>query len=509
MFIKKNATTFYIFITSIILITWLAYFVQTKILFSPDVGYLLLAADQMLAGGHYAKAFFETNPPMILYLYFPVCLLAKHAAITIFTALRLYIISLSLISAALNFFLLKKLMKEQDKILIYFLFYTLLLTMLFLPLFVFGQREHVLLIVMLPYLFSAALALEKKSIPQSLALLIGLLAGVGFAIKPFFLAVPFLIELYFIVKQRSLFAWVRTESIVILFVLVSYGVSLFMFQPEYIHIITPLLFHYYFPTTRDPWSALLTLPNVLFCLSMIISYCFIHQYDRYPTLGRVLFLALIGMAIAFLIPQTPWYYHVLPAFGLSILLLAHLAGQIISGFLSIFLASLAGIILLFLPFNNCYQLLNYIHQLKKQVPSTQINAYFSQHQIPQAHRSITCFGVKTLDCFPLVYLTNSHYGSRYPAFWWFVGLRTLEKNGQLVAQIQNKNYFINIIADDLTRDHTQLVLINEKAFKEIENKQFDIVHYLSENKKFREAWRHYHYVMTVYPYKIYQLKGIF
>ena len=504
MQVKQKKFVFYSFILSIILIAAFAYFLQTKIIFSPDVGYLLLAANQMLAGGHYAKTFFETNPPMILYLYFPVCLFTHSTAISIFTVFRLYIISLSLMSAGLSFFLLKKLLKKQEKVLFYFLFYTLLFITLFLPL-IFGQREHLLLILMLPYLFSAALALEKKTISRPLAFFIGLLAGLGFAIKPFFLTVPVLIEAYFILKQRNLLAWVRTESIVIFCVLVSYSISIVLFQPEYIHIINPLLFRYYFPGAQDPWHLFIALPNVLFCFSMIISYCFIKKYDRYPMLGNVLFLALIGMVIAFLIPRAPWYYHVLPAFGLGILLLVYMTSQAISGFLSFYLVSVIEIMILFLPLHNCYQFIDYIHQIENRVPSTQINTYFSQHKILPINRSISCFGIRTIDCFPLVYLTKSHYSSRYPAFWWFIGLRALEKKNQPVAR--DKNYFMTIIATDLTQNHTQLVLINEKEFKKIENNQFDIVHYLSENKNFREAWRHYQYLMTVHPYKIYYLKA--
>jgi len=504
MLVKQKKIVFYFFILSIILITAFAYFAQTKIIFSPDVGYLLLAANQMLAGGHYAKTFFETNPPMILYLYIPVCLFTKYTSISIFTVFRLYIISLSLMSAGLSFFLLKKLLKQHEKLLFYFLFYTILFITLFLPL-IFGQREHILLILMLPYLFSAALALEKKAIPSPLAFFIGFLAGLGFAIKPFFLTVPVLIELYFIFKQRNIFAWVRTESIVIFCVLVCYGISIVIFQPEYIHIINPLLFRYYFPAAQDPWQVFVALPNVLFCFAMIISYCFIKKYDRYPMLGNVLFLALVAMVIAFLIPRAPWYYHVLPAFGLGVLLLVHMTSQAISGFLSFCLVSAIEIIILFLPLHNCYQFIDSTHQLKKQVPDTQINTYFSQYKILPINRSISCFGVRTLDCFPLVYLTKSRYSSRYPAFWWFNGLRALEKKNQPVAR--DKNYFINIIATDLTQNHTQLILINEKEFKKIEKKQFDIVHYLSENKNFREAWRHYQYLMTVHPYKIYYLKA--
>src|SRR5207302_1351476 len=105
---KQETITFYISATLIVL---LAYFMQTRTYFSPDVGYLLHAANQVLAGGKYGPDIFEPNPPMILYLYIPVCLFAKWTAISLMTAMRLYIILLALVSLSLCFFFLKKLIK--------------------------------------------------------------------------------------------------------------------------------------------------------------------------------------------------------------------------------------------------------------------------------------------------------------------------------------------------------------------------------------------------------------
>src|SRR6185437_2828635 len=55
----------------------LAYIVQSLGALNSDVASLLYDTKLLLMGGTYVKDFFETNPPMVLYLYAPVILIEK------------------------------------------------------------------------------------------------------------------------------------------------------------------------------------------------------------------------------------------------------------------------------------------------------------------------------------------------------------------------------------------------------------------------------------------------
>ena len=77
----------------------------------------------------------------------------------------------------------------------------------------FGQREYLCVVLVMPYLaLSAARAQENHEVDTLGSLLVGLLAGIGFAIKPYFLAVPALIEGALVIRLgwRSIF---RPESV--------------------------------------------------------------------------------------------------------------------------------------------------------------------------------------------------------------------------------------------------------------------------------------------------------
>jgi hypothetical protein len=56
---------------------FIAYLLQAHMLLSSDVAALMDEGQRMWAGGKYVSDFFETNPPMAMYLYFPVLLFVK------------------------------------------------------------------------------------------------------------------------------------------------------------------------------------------------------------------------------------------------------------------------------------------------------------------------------------------------------------------------------------------------------------------------------------------------
>ena len=505
----KNNQFLLVFFTAYFLI--LAFYFQTQMLLSSDVACLLNEANQMLAGGKYGADFFETNPPMILYLYFPVCLFAKITSINIILLLRLYVFLLALISAGINLYLLKKIIKPDDKILLNILYYVMLIVMLFLPVNEFGQREHLLLILMLPYLFSAVLELQGKSISKSLAFVIGVMAGLGFALKPYFLVTVCLIELYFIFLNRKIFAWVRIESIVIASILILYLCSVFFFQPEYINVILPLVSHYYFGWMADTWINLLSNPAVTFCWLTIIFYYLVYKKDRYHILNTVLFLAMLGMMVAFIIPKTPWYYHVLPAMSLAMLLIANCVVQLYSEYLEknskkILLFICLSLFIFSLPiYLVSFRYYQYLNLALSTDTANKLKNFINAH--PGEH-SIYCFTtVGTQDCFPLNYMTDSSYGGRLPFFWWYRGLNIAESSPSSsinkIQVAQEKKLLIDNVAEDLNRYKAKWIIVNYYNFG------FGgtiLVDFIDHNEKFRDAWKQYRHVMTISQYWIYERK---
>lgn len=71
----------------IVLLLIFSVLIQSHIILNEDVLWLVTATQRLLAGGSYVNNFFETNPPLILYLYTPAVLLVKYIHVTIGVAI--------------------------------------------------------------------------------------------------------------------------------------------------------------------------------------------------------------------------------------------------------------------------------------------------------------------------------------------------------------------------------------------------------------------------------------
>jgi len=481
--------------------------IQKKLLLSSDVGYLLHAANQLLLGGKYGEAIFETNPPMILYLYIPALLLAKYSAFSIPFAFHLYIYFFCFFSSLLSFYLLKKILTQEDYILKSVLFSIIVFVVFLFPMSSFGQREHLIMILILPYVFNASLRVMDKNIHPGIAFLIGCMGGLGFAIKPYFLPTLCLIELYIIYKKKDVFACARVESLIVLSILSLYLISIFFFQSEYIKIVLPLLFKYYFPYIKVTWGEFFVFKTVPFVVAMILVYPFFLKYDHYPLLGQVLFLCLIGMFMAVLISGAPWFYHMIPAFSFALLLLCYCLGQM---FPSIFKKPYKLMDMVFLISASAFTFV-YPLWLFCQICKLLLTYYTSDFIVPikdyfvskQGDHSITCFALSTINCFPLIYHINGNYNGRFPLFWWLEEIKKLEQisSGIRLSQIEkDKNQFINDIASDLNRYQTRWIILDKSFRKDQEN----IIAYFSKNAIFKNAFSHYTYRTTIDDQEIYE-----
>lgn len=76
-----------------------------------------------------------------------------------------------------------------------------------------GQREQLVVLAMLPYLLASSAEWVGRAVPSRLALITGLVAGLGVALKPQFVLAPALVELAFLVKLRSPKALLRPSAV--------------------------------------------------------------------------------------------------------------------------------------------------------------------------------------------------------------------------------------------------------------------------------------------------------
>ncbi len=234
----------------------------------------------------------------------------------------------------------------------------LALIFFFLPASQFAQREHLLVMLVLPYWFLTAVQCHGKMINQLQSIIITLFAALGFALKPFFLVPWLLIEVYFfLVNSYRL----RIEFFIISGVLGCYMLSIVIWQPDYLQIILPLVSKYYFIGAHESWMVMFSRPAVIYCIAVLCAYSFVYRYYQHGVLAHLLALGLTGFIAAFLIPRSAWYYHVLPALSFACLLMTLLLAEMMKS--PVMLGS--SILVVFaLPFNIDYRIFAWAKQEK-------------------------------------------------------------------------------------------------------------------------------------------------
>lgn len=491
-----------------------AYLLQNHIYVSNDVSYLVYVTEQLLAGGTYAHDFFETNPPMILYLYLPICITAHFFHVNILTVTQYYVFILASISTIVAFYLLKKILRNEDRQLsLYSLSFAIACVLLLFPANQFGQREHLFMIFMLPYLFTSLLAFQDRKIKPLIAFFIGILAGFGFAMKPFFLIPLLFVETYYILTKKSIWFFFRSETIAICGILILYLASIFILQPSYIFTMLPIIMDLYFESAKEPWFEILTTSTLYYCATAIVAY-FIFQIDeRDQPLMRVLLLSMIGMMIAAIIPRTPWYYHMLPAYGFACLIWTYYLIRLSSFSLAngkstinkILILPL-GLILFSMPISDTISLYQFYMYNKSRGPKHRLIQYVSS--LPK-HDTVSCFSFNTTDdCFPLVYYTHSKYGGRFPFFWWLRAILRFEhfpKQDKLPETFaKEKEYVFAETIKDLDHYKNDVIIINIDNIGLLFDKRFDFIKYFSQDERFRKTWGNYQYLTTIAQYQVYQ-----
>jgi len=168
-----------------------------------DCAMYLQEAELLLDGGVPYVDFVETNPPLIVYLSALPVMLARTTGISAIVCFHGLVVLLLIVSAAELYCLMTRpwrpFLPHERGVL---LFVWLALALAVLRRHEFGQREHLFVLLYVPYLFLRIGRYQGGSAPWPLAVLLGLQAGVGAAIKPHFLMTALLVEIVLLCTTR-------------------------------------------------------------------------------------------------------------------------------------------------------------------------------------------------------------------------------------------------------------------------------------------------------------------
>lgn len=292
-------------------------FVLTTVIRSPlkdDVAWLLWVSRKWLGGRELYVDLVEVNPPLVIWLY----AIPAGAAILLDVAPKfastLFFAAILLGSAWWTATLLhRRAPLLHRRVPVFSVIATLLLV---LPGVEYGQREHLLAAVVLPYIALFVRALEGEREPWVQASAAGAIAALGCAMKPSYGLALLLLELIGLLRGHR-----RLRMAPVAFVVTTgaYGLAVLAFEPDFLTKAVPLALALYEGTDTPVWQILEQSRNLLFGLAVALVLCWRSEtmLGRHSSFLRHLYLALVAFALActvlFVMQGKDWFYHRLPA----------------------------------------------------------------------------------------------------------------------------------------------------------------------------------------------------
>jgi hypothetical protein len=307
---------------------------QTRVHLNEDVAWITHSAGLMLEGRRFGSEIIDVNPPLIWLVTLPAAALAKAGLLSEVDALRFYVWTLCVGSILLCRHLLRPLRASGGRIEAAAILVAIVFAVAIGAQRSFGEREYLTFVLGMPYVLLMAARLgHHAAVPRSLAILVGVSAGIGFGFKPWLLAVPLLLEVYSVLKNRTLRGVFRTETVAMGCVLIAYVLVVVLFAQDYLKHTVPVATATYwafavpFKWIWATWSDLS--PSLWVALGMLLLSRPLSPY------AWTLLAAFVGFAVNFWAQGRGFYYHAYPLISVAGVLLAYAgvraARQLLSG----------------------------------------------------------------------------------------------------------------------------------------------------------------------------------
>jgi hypothetical protein len=484
----------------------------------PDTAWLLYASDHMLRGARLYVDLIETNPPLILWLdALPVLTgrLLGVASGVVFTAMTL---ALALGSALWCARLLRDLLPDAPLLRRCLI---LLILMVLVPLARqdFGEREHLFLALAFPYVLLTALRLRGAPVDRSHAWAIGAAAGIGIALKPYFLLLWLSVEAI-TARTGGKLRGPRPETVAIISVGLAYLLAVAALAPEYVGVVRTMAGPY-FTFLRNPLltTALLgdgaQLPVVAF-----LAYLALKADAERPPLWSALVWSMAALWVAAVLQQKGWRYHFYPALALGVVLcgLMIVNRRVAAGnrirrlYAAVSLAAVLGAALL--TVGACLRQI-----LDPRNPRYDPDPDLSR-LIPvvaeYGGRPVLMLSWSTASAFPLMTYGKVENASRFNHLW-VVGAEywtDLRRPGPLRYHTREEmsplERFLNdALVEDMARTKPPLVLVLRPGPDRPEwgLRRLDFLGYFSRDPRFARLWARYTYERQVGEYWVFQRTG--
>lgn len=485
-----------------------------------DIAWYLYVAGRVLDGARLYVDVIEVNPPLIVALSIPAVLLSRVTGGPEILLFELFVVALIGVSLALCATVLRRLVPTGE-VLPRRLFLALVLFATFaLPASsnVFGQREHIMLVLVLPYLFAAAARSMRLPLPRGLALAAGVLAGIGVSLKPFFVVPWLLVEVYLAWRSGPRRAWLRPEGLAVAGVLAAYALAVVALTPAYFAVVT-LARETYRDFIAVSYTYILLSKRTLLAVVAGLAVL-VYRSERWNReLGRVLALGTLGFIGSVLLQRKGWVYHFYPVVAsttllLGLLLWTALRRENASARLVALVVPVGGLaVMTYLVAGQVSSILHprphseYMRDLTP--PMTRLM------RTEAAGESVFALSSLPFPMFPAVNYAGVRWAGRFPCLWPLSGVYAPQRGSGLPLRYNRpgamghaETYTFNTVIGDLLRDPPRLLFVftADPADPDppLPHPDFDYLVYFSQDGRFARMMEGYRLRGRIGGYRVFE-----
>jgi hypothetical protein len=376
---------------------------------------------------------------------------------------------------------------------------------------IFGQREHLFTLFWLPYVLLVAARESGVPVGRGRAVALGAWAGLGIALKPFFVLPWAGVEAYVLLRRRRLI--LRAETLSAAGVVALYVASVFVIWPGYFETIVPLAGTTFW-AYNNPLSYVLTRVPALLTVAALAAGTLVRVRDEpLRHLRAVLAASSAGSLVQAVVQSKGWNYHLYPSIVAASLLLAVCALALLfrrragRPAPAVPAALLPAALLAAALVAGLWGLrrLEFMHRpARRLVPVFQVCA----------PGGLVAFLSTDIDpTFPVMTYSHLRWRSRFAAVW---PLPAIVKKAHAPAVYgrptpaldATERFTYDTVVADLENMRPDLLVIDERRSKQaLEGIPFDFVEYFSRDERFRHLRAGYRLARDVGSHAVYVRDG--
>ncbi len=463
-----------------------------------DVAWFLVAAERMLDGGNYLDDFFEVNMPAAIAIHAPMVALHRLTGLE----LPWSVIACTLLLAVHGLVLLWRVQSPTAggtlsvSARVATVVWSALL-LVALPAYEFAEREHLMLLLALP--FVALLASPQLGGSPRLQRYVTCVAAVGFYLKPHYAPLPFVLLLAHRLLHRAESTATEDDRARLRMLIALLGVG--ALYAGWVALAHPGWFEVarwagaLYAEFRDPgWQKFVgttSLTAALLCCGFLV-VVFAIDRGRRATVAPFLLAALYALAV-YLLQDKGWRYQLLPALlfaaaGLpGCVAAAGAAAPRISRRLAAIPAAMLALATLATTIN--------AHRETPRIAQFPDSLIGQALSITRPGYRVHAISTTAVPFFPAITHYRLQWASRFSTLWPLAALAApadpRATDVQRAGQAAFAERFTAMVAEDLARWQPDVILVDLRRAHFGHAGEVDLVGFLARSAAFRDQWQHY------------------